>query len=335
METEFIPKSIGIVGAGSWGTALAVLLSKNGHSVSVWGHDPAAIAKIVQLRQNPTYLPGISLPSSIRFVSDLEELSTCNLLLLVTPSKAIREVASRLSTLGLDPQAVLLSCTKGVERGSGLRMSQIVEEALPGHPVAVLSGPSHAEEVASGSPTAVVLGCADARLGQALQRVFCNATFRAYTNQDVTGVELGGALKNIFAIAAGISDGLGLGDNAKAALVTRALSELNRLGTALGGRPETFQGLGGIGDLMVTCFSKHSRNRAVGERLGKGETLAAIVSSMQMVAEGVPTTYSASDCAKKLGVDTPIIEQIRQVLDGSTTPKAALAALLSREPRPE
>ncbi|MEK0446927.1 MAG: hypothetical protein RLZZ399_2248, partial [Verrucomicrobiota bacterium] len=212
---------------------------------------------------------------------------------------------------------------------------EIIREALPEHPVAVLSGPSHAEEVARRSPTAVVLGCEDETLGRQLQRVFCNSSFRAYTNSDLIGVELGGALKNIFAIAAGICDGLRLGDNTKAALVTRSLAELIRLGTALGGKPETFQGLGGIGDLMVTCFSQHSRNRAVGERLGRGESLSHIVGSMQMVAEGVPTTYSAQECAKRLNVETPIIDHIRLVLDAQMTAMEALAALLARDPKPE
>ena len=193
--------------------------------------------------------------------------------MVVTPSRVLREVAAQLARIKLREDAVLLSCTKGVERGSGARMSQILAEFFPEHTVAVLSGPSHAEEVARRMPTAVVLGCADSAIVQRLQQAFTTKFFRAYTSDDVAGIELGGALKNIFAIAAGVSDGLGLGDNSKAALVTRALAELIRLGTALGGRRETFHGLSGIGDLIVTCFSRHSRNRAVGERLGKGEPL--------------------------------------------------------------
>jgi glycerol-3-phosphate dehydrogenase (NAD(P)+) len=335
MDTHFLRSGVAIVGAGSWGTALGLLLAKNGLPVRIWGHDAEAITRICADRENRTYLPGIPIPEGIEFTSELESLAGHGLVLLVTPSRAIREVSARLSAVDLNPKAVLLSCTKGVERGSGLRMSEIIQETLPEHPIAVLSGPSHAEEVARCAPTAVVLGCQDAALGQSLQKAFCNSTFRAYTNEDITGIELGGALKNIFAIAAGICDGLALGDNTKAALVTRSLAELIRLGTALGGKRETFQGLSGIGDLMVTCFSKHSRNRAVGERLGQGETLTSIISSMQMVAEGVPTTYSASDCARKLGIETPIIDQIRLVLDGALTAPDALAALLARDPRPE
>ena len=214
-------------------------------------------------------------------------------------------------------------------------MSEILSETLPDHPIAVLSGPSHAEEVSRGAPTAAVIGCADMALAKELQFLFVSKNFRAYTSNDVTGIELGGALKNIFAIAAGVCDGLGLGDNAKAALVTRSLAELVRLGCALGGHRDTFQGLSGIGDLMVTCFSKHSRNRSVGERLAKGETLGSISASMRMVAEGVPTTYSAFECARRLNVDTPIIDQIKLLLDGALSPKEALSALLARDPRSE
>lgn len=328
-------KKIGVVGAGSWGTALALLLERNGYNVQVWGNDASAIQRLSADRENKAYLPGVPLPENLQFTASLETLADADLILLVPPSSAMREVAARLSTVALNPEAILLSCTKGVERGSGLRMSQILEETLPGHPLAVLSGPSHAEEVARHAPTAVVLGCEDPhRLGQ-LQSIFCNATFRAYTSSDLTGMELGGALKNIFALAAGVSDGLQLGDNTKAALVTRSLAELVRLGVALGGRNETFQGLSGIGDLMVTCFSKHSRNRSVGERLGKGESLGHIVSSTSMVAEGVPTTYSAHECARKLGVETPIIDSVRLILDGTFSPAEAMSALLSRDPKSE
>lgn len=326
---------VGIIGAGSWGTALALLLDENKLPVTLWGHDEKHLAQIAREHANTAYLPGIAVPERIRCTADLDALAGCDLLLLVTPSKALREVTSRLSTVALREDAVLLSCTKGVERGSGLRMSEIIAESFPKNPVAVLSGPSHAEEVARKMPTAIVLGCRNAAIGQRLQQAFSTAFFRAYTNDDVAGIELGGALKNIFALAAGVSDGLGLGDNSKAALVTRALAELVRLGTALGGRRETFQGLSGIGDLMVTCFSRHSRNRAVGERLGRGEPLGAIIASMSMVAEGVPTTYSAHECARRLGVVTPIIDEMRALLDGVHSPRETLARLLARDPRNE
>lgn len=326
---------IGIIGAGGWGTALALLLHENRLPITLWGHDPDDIARTAAAHENRIYLPGVPLPESFRWSGNLEDLAGCDLLLFVTPSKATREVAARFSTVNPRADAVLLTCTKGVERGSGKRMSEILAEQFPTHTVAALSGPSHAEEVARKAPTAVTIACADAASAQRLQRAFSTSFFRAYTNDDVAGVELGGALKNIFALAAGVGDGLGLGDNSKAALVTRALAEMIRLGTALGGRRDTFSGLSGVGDLMVTCFSQHSRNRRVGERLGKGERLADITSSMQMVAEGVPTTYSAYECARKLGVETPITDQIRGLLDGDIAPREVMANLLSREPRPE
>ncbi len=328
-------QNIGIVGAGGWGTALALVLNENAQPVTLWGHDSREIATIAEKRENVIYLPGVPLPTEFRYTSTLSDLAACDLLVLVTPSKATREVSARLAACGLRDDTLLLTCTKGVERGSGLRMSQLIAESFPRHCVGALSGPSHAEEVARQAPTAVVIGATDAASAQRIQRAFTTRFFRTYTNEDVAGVELGGALKNIFALAAGVSDGLGLGDNTKAALVTRSLAEMTRLGVALGGKRETFQGLSGIGDLIVTCFSKHSRNRGVGERLGRGESLSAIADTMRMVAEGVPTTYSAQECARAHGIETPIIDQMRALLDGTTSPQDALAALLGRDPKPE
>jgi glycerol-3-phosphate dehydrogenase (NAD(P)+) len=328
-------EQIGIIGAGGWGTALALLLHQNRFPITLWGHNPDETARFAATRENTAYLPGVKLPGEFQWTSELENLAACDLLLLVTPSKALREVSARLSTVEVRKDAVLLSCTKGVERGSGARMTEVIAEFFPEHVIGALSGPSHAEEVARQQPTAVTIACSNADASQRLQRAFTTTFFRAYTNDDVAGVELGGALKNIFAVAAGVCDGLGLGDNTKAALVTRALAEMMRLGTALGGRRETFMGLSGVGDLMVTCFSQHSRNRRVGERLGKGERLADVVSSMQMVAEGVPTTYSAQECARKLGIETPITDQMRAILDGAVSPRDALTALLTREPKAE
>lgn len=327
--------SVGVIGSGSWGTALALVLHHNGLRVTIWGNNAAHIAEMRRTRRNAAYLPSIQLPESLGLTDNLEDLRDCDLLLLVTPSKAVREVAARLSTVPPRKDAVLLSCTKGVERGSGLRMSEILREHFPENPIAVLSGPSHAEEVAEQRPTCVVLGASDPEIAQRLQRAFSTSYFRAYTNDDIAGIELGGALKNVYALAAGVCDGLNLGDNAKAALLTRALVELGRIGVALGGRRETFMGLGGVGDLMVTCFSRHSRNRAVGERLGKGERLADIVASMQMIAEGVPATYSAHECIRKLKIEAPIIEQVKEILDGTVAPSEALAHLFNRDPKRE
>ncbi|MBV9128230.1 MAG: NAD(P)-dependent glycerol-3-phosphate dehydrogenase, partial [Verrucomicrobia bacterium] len=251
---------IAILGAGGWGTALGVVLASRGRRVLLWGRDPAHVAKLRKTRENAAYLPGIELPKNLAPTADFAHLRGAALVLFVTPSRALRDVAGMLARSGVELSAdvPLLSCTKGIEHGTGQRMSEISREFFPQHPIAALSGPSHAEEVARGTPTAVVLGSENAEVAAQLQAIFNGDSLRAYTTDDLAGVELGGALKNVFALAAGVSDGLGLGDNAKAALVTRALAEMIRLGTRLGGRRETFQGLSGIGDLMVTCFSRHS-----------------------------------------------------------------------------
>ena len=329
-------EKIAVLGAGSWGTALAVWLSARGEAVTLWGHDPAHIALLRDTGTNAKYLPGVALPTSITPVDDLAMLAGSDLAVFVTPSRAIQEVAAQLAAAThLAPGAILLSCTKGIEFGTGRRMSEILAADLPNAGVAVLSGPSHAEEVARHSPTALVVGAACPETTRRLQTLFNAAALRAYSQDDVPGIELGGALKNIFAVAAGVSDGLGFGDNAKAALVTRSLAELIRLGVRLGGRRETFQGLSGMGDLMVTCFSHHSRNRAVGERLGRGETLASITASMSMVAEGVPTARSAFSLARSLGVKTPVIDEVHAILYENRSPAEALRNLFGREPRPE
>ncbi len=328
-------EKISILGAGSWGTALAVWLAARGQPVTLWGHDPEHIRRLRETRLNETYLPCVPLPPTIAPVEDLAEVAGSDLVIFVTPSRALREVAGQMAAVPLAPGAVLLSCTKGIEFGSGLRMSQVLADCLPGPDVAVLSGPSHAEEVARHSPTAIVLGTPNGDAATRLQTLFNAAALRAYTSDDVAGIELGGALKNIFAIAAGVSDGLGFGDNAKAALVTRSLAELVRLGVRLGGRRETFQGLSGMGDLMVTCFSRHSRNRQVGERLGQGESIEAITGSMRMVAEGVPTTRSAFAVARGHDLETPVTDQVHAVLYEGRAPAEALRGLFLRDPRPE
>jgi glycerol-3-phosphate dehydrogenase (NAD(P)+) len=326
-------RSVSVIGAGGFGTALANMMALKGMPVQLWGRHAEQIEKLRATRENTPYLPGVRLHENVQPTSDLAEAAAADFLLLVTPSKGVRDISAALAKV--QPKGVLVSCTKGIEQGTGKRMSEIISEILPANPVAVLSGPSHAEEVAIGMPTAVVLGCADGQLATKLQHAINGQTFRVYTTTDVAGIELGGALKNIFAIAAGVGDGLGFGDNPKAALVTRALAELIRLGVALGGHRETFRGLSGIGDLMVTCFSRHSRNRAVGERVGRGEKLEQITASMQMVAEGVPTTKSAYECARRLGVETPIIDAVHGLLFSDKSPRAALIEILSREPKPE
>jgi glycerol-3-phosphate dehydrogenase (NAD(P)+) len=328
-------KKISVIGAGGWGTALALLLAENRSQVRLWAHNPSVAQELVSRRTNDTYLPGVRLPPNVYATASLGETMDAELVVIVTPSKAIREVAMKLADLGLGAETVLISCTKGIEHDTGKLMSDILEECLPANRVGVLSGPNHAVEVAQRIPAAGVIGCRQAELLDSLQKTFSLPTFRVYTSDDVTGIQLGGALKNVFAISAGVSDGFNMGDNAKAGLVTRALAEMMRLGIALGGRRETFFGLSGVGDLMVTCFSRHSRNRKVGERIGRGELPAQIQASMQMVAEGIPTALSAWQCAQKLGVETPIISEVHAVLYLNKPPHEAMWELLGRPPRAE
>jgi glycerol-3-phosphate dehydrogenase (NAD(P)+) len=323
------------VGAGGWGTALAVLWAKRGNALTLWGHDPGRIANLRETRENSEYLPGVKVPDSVVVTSDIADCVGADLIVFVTPSVVLRSVADRLHAAELNSTAVLLSGTKGIEHGTGMRMSEILHEILPDNTVAVLSGPNLAVEIARGLPTAAVLGCRNAQCAEELQSCLGTERFRIYSSDETIGIELGGALKNVFAIAAGAGDGIGLGDNSKAALVTRSLAELLRLGTAMGGNPKTFYGLSGAGDLIATCFSQHSRNRRVGERLGRGETLPQISASTHMVAEGIPTAESAFECARKLRVETPIIDQIYSILYEGKRPDQAMQELLRRDQKAE
>jgi glycerol-3-phosphate dehydrogenase (NAD(P)+) len=327
-------QNVAVAGAGGWGTALALLISQNNVRVTLWGHTPERIEEMKQLRENRAYLPSVTIPERIHLTHDLHEIAGADVLLFVTPSKAIRELAVRLQPL-ISSKMVFISCTKGIEMQTGFRMSEVLQEFFPQNEIAVLSGPNLASEIARGMPGAAVLGANNETLAAHLQQLCSGKFFRVYTSEDRAGIEIGGALKNIFAIAAGVGDGLRLGDNAKAALVTRALAELIRLGIAMGGCQETFRGLSGIGDLMVTCFSKQSRNRGFGERLGAGETPEQISAAMQMIAEGVPTARSAHQLAQKLGIETPIIDQVHALLYEKRSPREAMMELLNRDPRPE
>jgi glycerol-3-phosphate dehydrogenase (NAD(P)+) len=324
-----------IIGAGGWGTALAVLWAKRGNSIVLWGNNPERAARLRETRENAEYLPGIKLPGTIHITSDIADCREADLVVFVTPSVALRCVAQRLQAANLNTGAILLSGTKGIEHGTGLRMTEVLHEIFPDHTVAVLSGPNLAIEVSRDLPTAAVLGCRNPQCAEELQSYLGSERFRIYSSDETIGIELGGALKNVFAIAAGASDGFGLGDNSKAALVTRSLAELLRLGTAMGGNPRTFYGLSGAGDLIATCFSQHSRNRRVGERLGRGETLAQISTSTHMVAEGIPTAKSAFECARKLQIETPIIDQIYSVLYEGKRPDQAMQELLGRDQKAE
>jgi glycerol-3-phosphate dehydrogenase (NAD(P)+) len=324
-----------ILGAGSWGTALARIWGKDGRKISLWGNTPDRVARIQKTRENSDYMPGLTLPESVRVTSHLHDCASAGLIVFVTPSGALRAIATRLREMVVNRRAVFLSCTKGIEYGTGMRMSQILGEIFPTTTISVLSGPNLAAEVAKRFPAATVVGCDDLNCAAGLQKFLGSPRFRIYTSQDVASIELGGALKNVFAIAAGISDGLGLGDNSKAALVTRALAELVRLGVAMGGNVHAFYGLSGAGDLVLTCYSEQSRNYTVGRRLGHGEPLAEISTSMKMVAEGIATTRSAYECARRLNVDTPIIDQVYGMLYEQKRPAVALEELLQREQKPE
>jgi glycerol-3-phosphate dehydrogenase (NAD(P)+) len=285
-------------------------------------------------RENSDYLPGLQLPGSVHITSELSDCADADLIVLATPSTALRNIAANLAKV-IGPTPVLLSCTKGIEHGSGMRMTEILREAFPENKIAVLSGPNLATEVAKGLPTATVIACDDGDCAASLQTVLGSPRFRIYTSPDVVSTELGGALKNVFAIAAGISDGLGLGDNAKAALITRSLAELVRFGEAMGGTANAFYGLSGAGDLILTCYSDRCRNHTVGKRLGQSEPLPEITGSMKMVAEGIPTARSAWECAQRLNIATPITDQVYSILYKQKQPAVGLEELLKREPKPE
>lgn len=330
-----IPQKIAVIGAGGWGTALAIIWSKQGRAVLLWGRNPGRIEQLQRSRENSAYLPGACLPTSISLTSELADCADADLIVLATPSTALRETAAQLQQRKIKPGAVLVSCIKGIEYGTGKRMSEILAEIFPDNPVAVLSGPNLAAEVVRELPTATLLACKDAVLAANLQRSLSTARFRIYTGEELAGVELGGALKNVFAIAAGAGDGLGLGDNSKAALVTRALAEMVRLGTKMGGELRTFYGLSGAGDLIATCFSRRSRNRQTGEHLGRGHSLGEITSLMGTVAEGIPTAKSAYECARKLDVDTPIIDQVYALLYQQKPAVRAMEELLQRDQKAE
>jgi glycerol-3-phosphate dehydrogenase (NAD(P)+) len=327
-------KPIAVLGAGGWGTALARMWGTAGRPTVLWGHNAKRIEQLRTTRENSDYLPGFKLPKDVHVTNEVNDCAECSLIVFVVPSTAFRDISDQFRDV-VRQDAILLSCTKGIEHGTGMRMSEILAEHFPENRIAVLSGPNLAIEVARNLPTATVVGSADSECAVQLQVLLGSPRFRIYTSDEVVGVELGGALKNVFALSAGVSDGLGLGDNAKAALVTRCLAELLRLGTVMGGDARTFYGLSGVGDLVATCFSHHSRNRRVGERLGRGESLGEITLAMPMVAEGIPTTKSAFECARGLNVDTPIIDQVHAILYDGKPPAQALTDLLHREQKPE
>lgn len=323
---------IAVLGAGAWGTALAKVLCENEHKVTLWGHVPELLEELSSRGRNEKYLPGIELPQNLRFQPDLSAaVADCDMAVFGVPSKAVREVAQRIGAFA----GAIVSVTKGIEHESGLTMCGILREVLPPAKVASLSGPSLALEVARGVPSAVVAASGDEDVAQRVQEAFHRPTFRVYRSTDLLGVELGGALKNVIAIAAGACDGLGFGDNSKAAIITRALAEIRRLGEACGAQPETFAGLSGLGDLTVTCFSKLSRNRGFGEKIGRGENAADLLANAQHVVEGFPTAKSAYRLARKHDVETPIIDEVHAMLHEGKPLKQAIADLIGREAKGE
>jgi glycerol-3-phosphate dehydrogenase (NAD(P)+) len=323
--------TIGILGAGGWGTALACIAADNGHRVILWAREAAVAEAINRNRENITYLPGVSIPSCVEATSEANAVAHADLVVLAIPTQHLRSALQmyRFPITG----KLIVNAAKGIERGTHLRISQVLRQVIgvASDDYVVVSGPSHAEEVARGVPTTVVAASSSESAAEIVQRALGTPTFRIYRSLDVVGVELGGALKNVIAIAAGIIDGLQMGDNTKAALVTRGLAEIARLGTELGANPMTFSGLSGLGDLFVTCTSRHSRNRLVGERIGRGESLHEILASMKMVAEGIETTVSALELASDYGIEMPIAEQVYCILFEGKDPRAAISELMTRQ----
>ncbi len=327
---------VGFIGAGSWGTTLAVHLAQLGHDVLLWGHGEEQRARMRADRENRRYLPGIPFPPKLRTVESVAETAGASVIVIATPTQNIRETLAGLSAADI-ANAVVVSASKGIERGTLKRISEMVAESHGVDPdrFVCLSGPSHAEEVSRGIPTLVVAASRSTANADAVRDLFTTDTLRVYSSPDIVGVELGGALKNVIALCAGIIDGLGFGDNTKAALVTRGLAEITRMGVTLGADHETFSGLSGLGDLVVTCFSRHSRNRYVGEQIGSGRKLEEIIAEMDMVAEGVSTTDSAFQLAGRCGVEMPITNEVYRILFQGKDPRVATHRLMTRETKQE
>ncbi len=327
---------IAVLGAGSWGTALAVVIARNGYRSFLWGRDAARMKRMAQERTNSLYLSGMPFPDSMHLRDDLPALAQqCRCFLVAVPSEAFRATLEVLAP-SVAPQAIVGIATKGLEHGSGRLLSEVCATVLgAGRRFGVISGPTFAREVARGQPTAVTVAARDPETAEAIATWLRNDHLRVYTSQDLTGVQVGGAVKNVMAIATGISDGLGLGANARAALITRGLAEIGRLGEVLGGRPETFMGLAGMGDLVLTCTDDQSRNRQVGLALGRGSPLDATLAQLGQVAEGVGTAREVRSLAHRLGVEMPITEQVYRVLFEGLAPQDAVTALLRREPKQE
>ena len=327
-------EKIGIIGSGTWGTAISILLHNNGHEVTIWSAIPEEIDEMAATRKHKN-LPEVTLPESLRLTKDLKEaMEGKDLLVMAVPSVFVRSTAKRMKPYLHDGQ-IIVDVAKGIEESTLFTMSQIIEEELPTAQVAALSGPSHAEEVSRGLPTTCVAGAHKKAVAEYIQSVFMSPVFRVYTSPDMLGIEIGAALKNVVALAAGIADGLGYGDNTKAALITRGMAEIARLGMALGGKYQTFAGLSGIGDLIVTCASMHSRNRRAGILIGKGYSMEEAMKEVQMVVEGVYSAKAAMALAKKYEVPMPIVEQVNRVLFEGMPASEAVSELMLRDKRIE
>lgn len=325
----------GVIGAGSWGTALTVLLNKNGHDVTVWSIDPKEIDMLSSEREHKSKLPGVKIPENVLFTTDLETaLKGKDFLVMAVPSAFTRETAKKMTSY-VEKDQIIVDVAKGIEEGTLMTLSQQIHEEIPQADVAVLSGPSHAEEVGRGLPTVVVIGSKRKETALYLQQMFMNEVFRVYTSPDVLGIELGGALKNVIALAAGIADGLGYGDNTKAALITRGVVEISKLGVAMGGAKESFSGLTGMGDLIVTCASVHSRNRRAGVLIGQGKTMQEAMDEVKMVVEGVYSTKAAVELGKKYDISMPIVNAVNDVLFNGKDPRTAVNELMMREGKAE
>jgi glycerol-3-phosphate dehydrogenase (NAD(P)+) len=329
---------VAVLGAGSFGSCLAILCADRGHDVSLWARDAALISAIEKTRRNPRFLKDVEMPDAIRPTTDLAEaVAGCEMVIVAVPSHAVRDVMGR-AAAALPAEAIVVSAVKGIELDTGKTMDQVIAEVLPAahHPrIAVLSGPSFAKEVAQHKPTVVTIACREEAYAIAVQQYLSCPWFRCYSETDVLGVEIGGALKNVIAIAVGISDGMGLGLNARAATMTRGLAEITRLGVKLGANPLTFLGLAGMGDLVLTCTGDLSRNRRVGLALGQGRKLADILEELGEVAEGVRTTYAACQLAERIGVELPIAASVRMLLEGEVDPSEGVKLLLTRQLRGE
>lgn len=326
---------VGVIGAGSWGTALALVLEKNGHQVTLWSSREEKAEELRKKRENTDKLPGVKLPETLEITADMEKaVKGKELVVLGVPSLHIRSTSAKMASYVYEGQ-IIVNVSKGIEEHTLGTMTQIISEEIPCADVAVLSGPSHAEEVSRGIPTTVVAGAETRKTAEIIQNFFMNEEFRVYTSPDMLGIEIGGALKNVIALAAGIADGLGYGDNTKAALITRGMAEISRLGMAMGGYQETFGGLAGMGDLIVTCGSRHSRNRNAGYLIGKGYRMQEAMDEVKMVVEGVYSAKAALKLARKYDVRMPIIEQVNQVLFEDKPAKEAVRELMLRDKKIE